>query len=385
MQHPNLGQYGEVRAPTAFHPLQSRAGAVTHSSEMPSTLDKVAFNATQAARISWFFGQKLLAARLGRPVPVPEGLRRRPMPDRRRILADLRALIAQDWRNIEAGYYAPPADGLGNPLAEIRRAIDFFADLEAVEERRRGRPKERFLTDPPADRYPAYYRQKFHFQTDGYLSSASAERYDHQVEVLFGGGAAAMRRQALVPLKSVLAGRGAATHKAVRLLDIACGTGSFLREVKTNYPRLYITGLDLSPHYLTVARRELAPWSRVRLVEAAAEAMPFADAEFDVVTCIYLFHELPVQIRRAVVAEARRVLRPGGTLIFVDSLQTGDEPDYDGLLELFPLAFHEPYYSSYLREDLDRLWSPGFTPGERLPAYFSKVLSYCRDLAKVGP
>ena len=122
----------------------------------------------------------------------------------------------------------------------------------------------------------------------------------------------------------------------------------------------------------------------MRLVEAAAEAMPFADAEFDVVTCIYLFHELPIQVRRAVVAEVRRVLKPGGTLIFVDSLQPGDEPDYDGLLDLFPLAFHEPYYASYLREDLDRLWSPGFTPCERLPAYFSKVLSYCRDLAKVG-
>jgi ubiquinone/menaquinone biosynthesis C-methylase UbiE len=109
-----------------------------------------------------------------------------------------------------------------------------------------------------------------------------------------------------------------------------------------------------------------------------AEAMPFADAEFDVVTCIYLFHELPPRIRRSAVAEIRRVLRPGGTLIFVDSLQTGDEPDYDCTLEVFPVAFHEPYYESYLREDLDRLWNPGFTPGERIPAYFSKVVSYRR-------
>jgi ubiquinone/menaquinone biosynthesis C-methylase UbiE len=351
---------------------------------MPSTFDKVAFNATQAARIGWFFGQKLLAARMGRPVPVPDRLRHLPMPDRRRILADLKGLIAQDWRNIEAGYYAPPSDEFGNPLAEIRRALDFFADLAAVEERRHGGFEERFLSETPAGRYPRYYRQKFHFQTDGYLSDASAERYDHQVEVLFGGGAAAMRRQALVPLKRALTYQRTAGSNAARLLDIACGTGRFLREVKANYPRLHVTALDLSPHYLAVAGRELAPWSRVRLVEAAAEAMPFADAEFDVVTCIYLFHELPIQVRRAVVSEVRRVLKPGGTLIFVDSLQPGDEPDYDGLLDLFPLAFHEPYYASYLREDLDRLWSPGFAPGERLPAYFSKVLSYRRDLAKVG-
>jgi ubiquinone/menaquinone biosynthesis C-methylase UbiE len=335
-------------------------------------------------RISWFFGQKLLAARLGRPVPVPEGLRRRPMPDRQRILADLRALIAQDWRNIEAGYYTPPSEELGSPIEQIRRALDFFADLAAVEERRHGGAGERLLTDAPPDRYPRYYLQKFHFQSGGYLSDASAERYDHQVEVLFGGGAAAMRRQALVPLKHALTGRPVTGQRAARLLDLACGTGRFLREVKANYPRLYVTGLDLSAPYLRVARRELRAWSRVRLVEAAAEAMPFADGEFDVVTCIYLFHELPPRIRRSVVAEVVRVLKPEGTLIFVDSLQTGDNPDYDGLLDVFPLAFHEPYYASYLKEDLDRLWSPGFSPAQRLPAYFSKVLSYRRDIAKVG-
>ena len=364
-------------------PLAKPRRSVNSSFAMTSPLDRMAFNTAQRARIGWFFGQKLLAARMGRPVRLPEALRGRPMPDRQRLLADLRSLMEQDWRNIEAGYYAPPGDGLGRPLEEIRRALDFFADLSAVERRRHGGRKERLLTDAPAGRYPRYYLQKFHFQTDGYLSDASAERYDHQVEVLFGGGAAAMRRQALVPLKRALAGNSVAGNSVAgpggaRLLDLACGTGRFLREVKTNYPRLHVTGLDLSPHYLSAARRELAPWSRTRFVEGMAEAMPFADAEFDVVTCIYLFHELPPRIRRAAVAEIRRVLRPGGTLIFVDSLQTGDEPDYDGTLELFPIAFHEPYYESYLREDLDRLWSPGFTPGERFPAYFSKVVSYRR-------
>jgi ubiquinone/menaquinone biosynthesis C-methylase UbiE len=346
---------------------------------MISRLDKIAFNATQTARVGWFFGQKVLAARMGRPVAVPKQLRGRPMPDRHRLLKDLRLLLEQDWRNIAAGYYARPEGMLGNPLDEIRRAIDFFTDLSAVERRRHGRRKEGVLLDVPAGQYPAYYRQRFHFQTDGYLSDASAERYDHQVEVLFGGGAAAMRRHALVPLKHSLAEKRAAPGVPQRLLDVGCGTGQFLREVKANYPRLHVTGLDLSSHYLSVARRQLAPWSRTRLVEGMVEAMPFNEAEFDVVTCIYLFHELPPQIRRKTVDEIRRVLRPDGTLVFVDSVQIGDEPDYDATLELFPIAFHEPYYESYLREDLGRLWSPGFTPAERIPAYFSKVLSFRRD------
>jgi ubiquinone/menaquinone biosynthesis C-methylase UbiE len=349
---------------------------------MVNTFDRLAFETAQLARIGWFFGQKLLAARLARPAPAPPELRGRKMPDRQRLIADLWQLIENDWRNIEAGIYAAPTlfedgDWQGNPLAGLRRTIDFFADLRAVEARRHGEAADALLPEAERDRYPSYYRRKFHFQSDGYLSEASAERYDYQVEVLFGGGAAAMRRQALVPLRAALR-HHAGGAGAARLLDIGCGTGALLREVKRNHPRLAVTGLDLSAPYLAVARRRLLPWSRARLIEGAGEAMPFAAAEFDIVSCLYLFHELPARVRRAVVAEIARVLKPGGTLIFVDSLQTGDEPDYDALLDYFPLAFHEPYYASYLAEDLDRLMRPGFTPEQRSLAYFSKVLTYRR-------
>ncbi len=350
---------------------------------MANNFDKLAFEGAQAARIGWFFGQKLLAARLARPVPAPAELRGRKMPGRERLLADLWRLIEQDWRNIAAGIYVAPEDWRGSPLAGLRRAVDFFADLRAVEARRHGGPADVVLREAAAQRYPSYYRRKFHFQSDGYLSEASAERYDHQVEVLFGGGAAAMRRQALVPLRGALGRAALQSHEGgpgmvPRLLDIGCGTGAFLREVKRNHPRLGVTGLDLSEPYLRVARRRLRLWSRARLIEGAAEAIPFADAEFDIVSCLYLFHELPARVRRAVVAEIRRVLKPGGTLILVDSLQTGDEPDYDALLDYFPFAFYEPYYASYLCEDLDRLIGPGFTPEERSLAYFSKVVTYRR-------
>ena len=342
---------------------------------MANTLEKLAFEATQAARIGWFFGHKALVARLAKPVPAPPELRGRAMPDRQRLLTDLWALIERDWRNVEAGLYAAPEDGRGNPLDGLRRAVDFFADLGAVEARRHGGAADVLLREADAERYPRYYRRMFHFQSDGYLSEASAERYDYQVEVLFGGGAAPMRRQALVPLRRAVrqVPGGAA---AARLLDVGCGTGSFLREVKRNFPRLAVTGLDLSEPYLAVAGRRLADWSRVALIPAPAEAMPFADGEFDIVSCIYLFHELPPVVRREVVREIHRVLKPGGALIFMDSLQTGDEPDYDGLLDYFPIAFHEPYYASYLLEDLDGLFGPGFTPEERSLAYFSKVIGY---------
>jgi len=336
--------------------------------------DRLAFEAAQAARIGWFFGQKMLAARFAEKIPAPPQFAGRHFPDRRRLVADLWRLVEQDWHNIEAGIYAAPEDWRGSPLQGLRRAADFFADLRAVEARRRGDPSELLLDNPKAGRYPAYYRRAFHFQSDGYLSQASAERYDYQVEVLFGGGAAAMRRQALVPLRAALLRHGA----GARLLDIGCGTGEFLREVKRNYPRLAVCGIDLSTPYLAIAHRRVAQWSRVALLTAAAERLPFLDASFDLVTSLYLFHELPHDVRAAVVAEMARVLKPGGSLILLDSLQTGDEPDYDALLDYFPLAFHEPYYASYLVEDLNRLMRPGFAPEERSLAYFSKVMTYRR-------
>jgi ubiquinone/menaquinone biosynthesis C-methylase UbiE len=343
---------------------------------MTSALDKLRYDLGQTARVSWFFGQKLLAARLAKPMQAPPELRGRKMPDRRRILADLRKLLEQDWRNIEAGIYAPPEGWPRDPLAEIARAIDCFRDMSVVDARRHGDRRERRIDAPEAERYPAYYRQRFHFQSDGYLSAASAARYDHQVEVLFGGAAAAMRRQALVPLRQALLECGGG--RTARLLDIACGTGAFLAEIKANYPRLSVAGIDLSPPYLALARRRLASWSRIALGAANAEALPFADASFDVVTCVYLFHELPHRVRRSVAAEIARVLKPGGQFINIDSLQTGDDPAYDGSLEWFPVAFHEPYYASYLREDFGRLFGPRLQLVSETPAYLSKVLSYRR-------
>src|SRR6266581_441525 len=84
---------------------------------------------------------------------------------------------------------------------------------------------------------------------------------------------------------------------------------------------------------------------------ANGEAIPLENDSQDGVTSIFMFHELPPKVRRIVLGELARVLKPGGRLVVVDSLQIGDEPDYDGMLELFPQSYHEPYYRSYLKED----------------------------------
>ena len=333
---------------------------------------QLAHHASQHLRVWWYLGQKWLSAQLTQPVALSAELKAR-MPQRARILADLDELIAQDWRNIEAGDYAMPEHIVPRPLVALRRAGRYIADLGAVDARRRAHAHDEVRHAGKGGDYPSYYLQNFHYQTDGYLSRRSAELYDHQVEVLFGGGADAMRRQALVPLRRALAARGV---RRATLLDLACGTGRLLRDIKRNYPLLKVTGLDLSPDYLAVAGEALAPWSGTRLIAAPAERVPLPEASFDIVTCVYLFHELPPRVRRQVAREMSRLLRPGGTAIFVDSIQLGDCPEFDPLLEHFPLAFHEPYFASFVKEDLAQLFAAaGLDLIDRTRAHFSTVLT----------
>ncbi|WP_119460931.1 class I SAM-dependent methyltransferase [Rhodospirillaceae bacterium SYSU D60014] len=336
---------------------------------MVTALERTAYQLSQSVRLGWYSVQSALASRLSERVRAPAALRAA-MPSVATLSEDRRRLMRRDLENIEAGYYRLPHDLVDNPAAVLRQTVLYFSDLRAVNQRiRRGVAAE--VRAPDLEHYPDYYRRSFHHQTDGYLSRRSAELYDYQVEVLFGGAADAMRRQALVPLHHFLRGKRIADQ---HLADIGCGTGQFLTFVKDNYPRLPVTALDISPFYLDEARRRLRHWSRVTFVEAAAETMSLPEASVDIATCIYLFHELPTEMQDKVAARMARILKPGGMLIFIDSLQLGDRADYDALLEYFPMAFHEPYYADYLRRDLGRVFEGTGLMLEQINlAYLSRI------------
>lgn len=342
----------------------------------PNRPNPLVYAASQTGRTMWFAGQYALAARL---TPHPDG----PPPQHRipgwsYILRDLSTLYRQDWQNIRDGIYKPPADMIPNPSNMAAQSRRFLLDLPKVSRRRRNRLNSEVYTAERKRQYPRYYLQNFHYQSDGWLSDESAEAYDHQVEVLFTGGADAMRRQAL-PL---IANEIAATRKntPLELIDIACGTGRFLGEVLRNYPELHATALDLSRPYLQKTQRTLTDFPETRYLEAKAEEIPAADGRYDIATCVYLFHELPAKIRQSVAQEFARVVKPGGLLILIDSIQVGDHSPYDALLDRFPMAFHEPYYRNYIRNDLGRIFeSAGFTVEQSERAFFSKVIALRRE------
>jgi ubiquinone/menaquinone biosynthesis C-methylase UbiE len=367
-------------AAVALTLLSPRADSPRMSDVLTRIATRAAYGATQLPRMAWYVGHSLAMRRLSaqvqreQPSARPRAHTDAPVPDRSRLYADMAALLQRDLANVEAGIYPLPADHDGPLPVLIERSRLFFADLPEIHRRRESGAHSEVLTEDTRGRRPRYYLQNFHFQSGGWMTADSARRYDTQVEVLFHGTANATRRQALPPLAEVFAGRD---QRRLRLVDIGCGTGRFLDSVKQVWPRLPVLGLDMSEAYLDEARRHLRRWSRVGLAVGNGEMIPLPDGSQDAVTSIFMLHELPPKVRSVVLRECARVLKPGGRLVLVDSLQLGDEPGYDGLLELFPQNYHEPYYASYLTEDFAAIGrSCGLIQVHAVNAFVSKVMVF---------
>jgi ubiquinone/menaquinone biosynthesis C-methylase UbiE len=275
----------------------------------------------------------------------------------RRVLRRRNELHERDLANVDAGLY--PRELLFD--IPVRHYAFAFPRLvrdtpRVVRRMRRGDYKD--IPQVDKARFPAYYRRTFHWQTDGYFSEHSAEVYELGVELLFRGTADVMRRQIIPPItRFVHSG-----ESAQRLLDIGCGTGRTLHQIARTHPAMRLWGVDLSPAYVRHARKRLADLAEVTLAVENGEQLPFADGAFDIVTSVYLFHELPRNARRNVVRDMHRVLRPGGLLVIEDSAQLAESSEIATALREFPREIHEPFYADYLADDLaDVVSDAGFT------------------------
>jgi ubiquinone/menaquinone biosynthesis C-methylase UbiE len=344
-------------------------------------ITRVAYGVSQVPRVAWYLGHGFAVRRLAEAArrSNAEKVRRRvranaPAPERGQLYADMAKLFLQDLANVESGIYPLPADHDGSLLTLINRSLLFFDDLPEIHRRRERRAHNEIFNNDTRGKRPRYYLQNFHYQSGGWMTDDSAERYDTQVEVLLNGTANAMRRQALPQLHEIFSGRD---QRHLHLIDIGCGTGRFLDFVKQAWPRLQIIGLDMSDAYVKHAKRHLRRWSWTSLVVGKAEAIPLPDNSQDAVTSVFLFHELPPKVRRAALRECARILKPGGRLIILDSLQRNDRPDYEGLLQVFPRSYHEPYYASYTKEDFGALASEnGLSHVRSVTAFVCKVMVF---------
>jgi ubiquinone/menaquinone biosynthesis C-methylase UbiE len=103
------------------------------------------------------------------------------------------------------------------------------------------------------------------------------------------------------------------------LLDIGCGTGQVIRQLLGRYgDEVTLAGVDPSPEMIAIARRRFEGRPSVRIEPGVGERLPFASGRFDWVVSCLTSHHLPLDAKRAMVEECRRVLKPGGTLLLSD-------------------------------------------------------------------
>jgi ubiquinone/menaquinone biosynthesis C-methylase UbiE len=279
-------------------------------------------------------------------------------------------LHRHDLQNVEAGMY--PRELLFD--FPVRRFLREFPRLLRDAPRVVRRMRANDYKDIPAvdkRRFPPYYRRTFHWQTDGYFSAHSAQVYELGVELLFRGTADVMRRQIIPPITRFVRAHGS----GMKLLDVGCGTGRTLHQLARTHPKLRLHGADLSPAYIKLARTRLDHIEELTLAVENGEALPWADGTFDIVTSVYMFHELPRNARRNVVREMFRVVRPGGLVVIEDSAQISESPELGPVLRGFPSDFHEPFYEDYLEDDLGSLLSEvGFRVEATEPQLVAKVV-----------
>lgn len=308
-------------------------------------------------------------------------------------------LYAEELKYIRDGIYAFPEElrfSISRTFEMMYLVAECFNEFYVMDLRRRGQgivkadAKNKKDAESPLSsklvEYPEYYLQNFHHQSDGWLSLESARRWEFQVEVRFIGSAGTMRRRALPHIKKIMDER---CEKKTKLLDIAAGTGQFLHFVRENYPKLQCTAVDLSAQYLHVLKNVHSPIHRsgcLDLVHANAECMPFDDESFDLVTNVYMFHEIPEQARLNVAKEISRVLKPGGKFVFVDSAQLDDACDRGRLFNEalnkslceFSVNHHEPYHKHYIGQSMIELFH-SHTPMKHVEttlAFLTKIMVF---------
>lgn len=186
----------------------------------------------------------------------------------------------------------------------------------------------------------------------------------------FGRDIAALYQELLVPLIFAPYAVDLATRLATRpvasVLELAAGTGVVTRELASRLPPgVQLVATDLNETMLAVAQK-MGTSRPVLWRQADAMALPFADASFDAVVCQFGAMFFPDRARAF--AEARRVLQPGGTLLFNvwDRIETNDfaRVIQDAVAGLFP---DDP---------------PRFL--ERLPHGYGSSSDIARDLAQAG-
>lgn len=157
---------------------------------------------------------------------------------------------------------------------------------------------------------------------------------------------------------------------AMRVLDLACGDGFYTRRLAELLGAGgSVTGVDVDPSYLEVARAEIATYrgpAAIELVQASFDALPFAPASFDFIWCAQSLQSLPDPI--LVLRHLAPIVRPGGMIAILEN---------DTMHQVFlpwPIALELPLRTAELRALVAQSSNPAkYYVGRRLAATFASA------------
>src|SRR5260370_16580921 len=154
------------------------AGPVAHFAT------RLAYGASQLPRVAWYLGHSVVMRQLSemsrrRPGEIsrPRAFTGAPVPDHRRLYADMATLFLQDLANVEAGIYPFPADHDGSLLTLLHRSRMFFEDLPRIHLPRENGQYFEVLIDETRGKRPTYYSQNFNYHSRAFMLPQSPQRY----------------------------------------------------------------------------------------------------------------------------------------------------------------------------------------------------------------
>jgi len=145
--------------------------------------------------------------------------------------------------------------------------------------------------------------------------------------------------------------------KPARILDCGCTVGHNTVPWKQTFPDAEVTGIDGSAPLLRyAAARAASLGAEVNFTQMNATALDFPDNHFDVVFSSMFLHELPLKDIRAYLAEAHRVLRPGGLLLTMELPPNANLEPYDQFYLDWDCYYNkEPFYKPFRDQNCEEL------------------------------
>ena len=197
----------------------------------------------------------------------------------------------------------------------------YLGELEAYDERGPGT-----LELDPNLQLPDYTRHEIHMQPGGYVGNPFAGAIYHYGTNSFYEARGTWNYQDESHQQLAEQAPGPADGKVKRILDMGCGIGQLTIALKERYPDAEVWGVEVGAPMIRYGHmRAVDQGVDVNFTQRLAEDTKFPDNHFDMVTSYIMHHEMPAEASKAVMAEAFRVLRPGGVYVPIDFF-TGGRP-----------------------------------------------------------